>query len=53
MEKEEQAEEEMKLGEESRRGMLGLEEEISTWSEDSSVEALRNRRWRSGVRWGV
>lgn len=46
----EQAEDEQ--AEESRRGRLGLEQ-ISTWSEASSEETLRNRRWRSGVCCGV
>lgn len=51
-EEEEQAEG-AKLAEEPRRGRLGLEEQISTRSDDSSEEALRKRRWRSGVCRGV
>lgn len=43
----------MKLVEEPRRGRLGLEEQIPTRSDDSSEEALRNKRRRSGVCWGV
>ena len=47
-------EEEEEEGEgESRRGRLGLEEQTSTRTEDTSEELLRNRRWRSGVCWGV
>lgn len=43
----------MKLAEEPGRGRLGLEEQISTRPEGSSEEALRNKRLRSGVCWGV
>lgn len=43
----------MKLAEEPRWGRLGLEEHISSRSDGSSMEALRNKRWRSGVCWGV
>lgn len=43
----------VKQGEESRRGSLGLQEVISTRSEDSSEEELRKSRRRSGVCCGV
>lgn len=43
----------MKQGEESRRWSLGLQEVISTRSEDSSEEELRKSRRRSGVCCGV
>lgn len=43
----------MKLAEEPRWGRLGLEEHISSCSDGSSMEALRNKRWRSGVCRGV
>lgn len=49
----EEREEEEELAKEPRRGRLGLEEQMSTRSEDSSEEELRNKRLRSGVCWGV
>lgn len=49
----EEREEEEEQAKEPRRGRLGLEEQMSTRSEDSSEEELRNKRLRSGVCWGV
>lgn len=43
----------MKLVEKLRRGRLGLEEQIPIRADDSSEEAPRNKRRRSGVCWGV